>query len=385
MGVLSLLSGIASGASSVGAIGSALGGVAGLLGFGHNDQKQQLKSQKELMAYQNQLNQQNALLDYERQRQLTQDSPSLFKMGLKQAGINSAFINGGSQVGAASHVNAISPSSPPSPLPTQSQVASQYSSMINDSASALSNLALQQSQIGLINEQAENQRMRNLTQMQRDIAELRERAANARSLEVRTKYEEQLKEAESRYYQMNAKNKAWILENDSVMNDLRAYYFGNMQAAELENLYADYLNKSEDTRLKKTERDFYKYRARLVESQILANKAGAANSFSSARLNNANANVVEKGTSDSLAILKSERVRKWYDALPQNVQQIIMSSQAVRSAVDKLQNGNELDASDWTALGAALGYEKAGALVEVIQNAIGKPKVSVIKHVSTKK
>lgn len=385
MGVLSTLAGIASGAGSIGAIGSAIGGVAGLLGFGHNDQKQQLKSQKELMAYQNQLNQQNALLDYERQRQLTQDSPSLFKMGLKQAGINAAFINGGSQLGAASHVNPISPASPPSPLPTQSQVSSQYSQMINNSASALSNLALQQSQIGLINQQAENQRMRNLTQMQRDIAELRERAANARSTEVRTKYEEQLKEIESRYYEMNAKNKAWILENDSTMSDLRAFYYGNMQAAELENLYADYLNKSEDTNLKKTERQFYKYRARLVESQILANKANAANSFSGARLNNANANVVEKGTSDSLAILKSERVRKWYDALPQNVQQIIMSSQAVRSAVGKLQNGGDLDGSDWTALGAALGYEKAGALVEVIQNAIGKPKTTVIKHVSSKK
>lgn len=285
MGVLSTLAGIASGAGSIGAIGSAIGGVAGLLGFGHNDQKQQLKSQKELMAYQNQLNQQNALLDYERQRQLTQDSPSLFKNGLKQAGINAAFINGGSQLGAASNVNPISPASAPSPLPTRSQVDSQYSQMINDSASALSNLALQRSQIGLIQEQAENQRQRNLTQVQRDIAELRQRAAESRSVELRNQYERQLKDAESRYYEMNAKNKAWILENDSTMKDLQAFYYGNMQAAELENLRADYLNKSEDTSLKKTEREFYKYRARLVESQILANKASAADSMSHVGVN----------------------------------------------------------------------------------------------------
>lgn len=391
MGFLSTLAGIASGAGSIGAIGSAIGGVAGLLGFGHNDQKQQLKSQKELMAYQNQLNQQNALLDYERQRQLTQDSPSLFKTGLKQAGINSAFINGGSQVGAASHVNPISPASPPSPLPTQSQVDSQYSSMINDSASVLSNLALQRSQIGLIQEQAENQRQRNLTQVQRDIAELRQRAAEARSVELRNQYERQLKEAESRYYEMNAKNKAWILENDSVMADLQSYYYGDMKVAELENLRADYLNKSEDANLKKTERQFYKYRARLIESQILANKSSAADSLShvgvnrtTTRLNTANAHFIEKGMDDNLAILKSERVRKWYDALPQNVQQIILSSDAVRSAVGKLQNGGDLDTSDWTALGAALGYEKAGALVEVIKNAIGTRKVTTVKHVSSK-
>lgn len=291
MGVLSLLSNLASGAGSVGAIGSAIGGVAGLLGFGHNDQKQQLKSQKELMAYQNQLNQQNALLDYERQRQLTQDSPSLFKMGLKQAGINAAFVNGGSQVGAASNVNPISPASAPSPLPTQSQVDSQYSQMINDSASALSNLALQRSQIGLINEQAENQRQRNLTQVQRDIAELRQRAADSRSVELRNQYEQQLKEAESRYYELNAKNKAWILENDSVMADLQAYYYGDMEIAKLENLRADYLNKSEDTNLKKTERNFYKYRARLIESQILANRASAADSMSHVGVNQSQASL----------------------------------------------------------------------------------------------
>nr|DAG71152.1 MAG TPA: hypothetical protein [Microviridae sp.] len=291
MSVLSLLSGIASGSGSVGAIGSALGGVAGLLGFRRNDQKQQLKFQKELMSYQNQLNQQNALLDYERQRQLTQDSPSLYKIGLKQAGINAAFVNGGSQVGAASNVNPISSASASSPLPTQSQVDSQYSQMINDSASALSNLALQRSQIGLINEQAENQRMRNLTQMQRDISELRERAANAKSLEIRNKYEQQLKDVESRYYEMNAKNKAWILENDSVMADLQAYYYGDMETAKLENLRADFLNKSEDTNLKKSERQFYKYRARLIDSQILANRASAADSFSHVGVNNSQASL----------------------------------------------------------------------------------------------
>lgn len=288
MGLLDSLSNVASGATSVGAIGSAVSGVAGLLGFGRNDQKQQVKYQKVLMDYQNKINQQNALLDYERQRQLTYDNPSLLKQGLKAAGINSAFGNGSSVAGASS-VNPVSPSSPPSALPTQSQVDSQYSQMVNDSASALSNLALQRSQIGLINEQAENQRMRNLSQVQRDIADLRERAANAKSLEIRNKYEQQLKEVESRYYEMNAKNKAWIIENDSVMADLQSYYYGDMETAKLENLRADYLNKSEDTNLKKTEREFYKYRASLIDSQILANRASAADSMSHVGVNNSQA------------------------------------------------------------------------------------------------
>ena len=353
MSILSTLSDIASGAGSVGAIGSALGGVAGLLGFGHNDQKQQLKTQKELLAYQNQLNQQNALLDYNRQRQLTQDSPSLYKIGLKQAGINSAFINGGSQLGAASNVNPISPASSPSPLPTRSQVDSQYSQMINDSASTLSNLALQRSQIGLINEQAENQRQRNLTQLQRDIADLRERAANARNMEVRTKYEEQLKEVESRYYEMNSKNKAWILENDSVMADLQSYYYGDMKAAELENLRADYLNKSEDTNLKQTERQFYKYRARLVESQILANKASAADSMSHVDVNKASAadsmSHVDVNKS-SVDVNRATAKKLDVDSLPSDMVQILTRSKQGRSALYKLENGINLDDDDVTFL-----------------------------------
>ena len=334
MKFLDSLSNIASGATSVGAIGSAVSGVAGLLGFGRNDQKQQVKYQKELMDYQNQINQQNALLDYERQRQLTRDNPSLYKEGLKAAGINSAFGNG-SSVASSSSVNPVSPASPPSALPTQSQVDSQYSQMINDSASALSNLALQRSQIGLINEQAENQRMRNLTQMQRDIAELRERAANANSLEIRNKYEQQLKEVESRYYEMNAKNKAWILENDSVMADLQAYYYGDMETAKLENLRADYLNKSEDTSLKKTEREFYKYRARLVDSQILANKASAIDSFSHVDVNKSTVDV-NKATAKKLDV----------DSLPSDMVQILTRSKQGRSALYKLENGINLDDDD---------------------------------------
>lgn len=128
MGLLSTLSGIAGGVSSVGSIVSGVKGVGHLLGFGSDDLKKQYKYQKQLLEYQNQLNRENATVDYERQRQITSDAPLLDKIGMKQAGIN---ISQGSTSAHASSAPQISASSVPSPLPTQSSIDAQYAQMAN--------------------------------------------------------------------------------------------------------------------------------------------------------------------------------------------------------------------------------------------------------------
>ena len=66
MGLLSTLLDIASGVSSVGSIASGLTGVSHLLGFGGDDQKKQYKYQRKLLEFQNQLNRENATIDYNR-------------------------------------------------------------------------------------------------------------------------------------------------------------------------------------------------------------------------------------------------------------------------------------------------------------------------------
>lgn len=372
MGFLDTLSNIGSGAASIGSVVGSVHGVAGLLS-GNNSTAQSEK----LMAYQSALNEQAAQRSYMRQRQLTADQYTLTKIGKRQAGMNTAQGNG--SVSAAS----VSPESSVSPtvLPTDASVDSQYQQMMSNSASLISNLALQRAQVALLQSQKTNQDIKNINQLAMDQSEIQSLRENTNKTMLESAYQSLVnKYADSRL----------SAENEEA--NARALMFQQDQAVHGQMLEADYNKKIADLYLanaqgRLTDQQLKTEVAKLdvMRSQVAANYASAANSFSGARLNNANANVVEQGTSDSLAILKSERVRKWYDALPQNVQQIIMSSQAVRSAVDKLQNGGDLDGSDWTALGAALGYEKAGSLVEVIQNAIGKPKTTVVKHVSSKK
>lgn len=128
MGLLSTLSDIASGVSSAGSIASGFKGVSHLLGFGGDDTKKQYKYQKKLLEYQNQLNRENATVDYERQRQITADASLLDKIGMKQAGLNTSQ---GSTSAHASSAPQISAPSFPSPLPTQSSIDAQYAQMAN--------------------------------------------------------------------------------------------------------------------------------------------------------------------------------------------------------------------------------------------------------------
>lgn len=143
MGLLSTLSGIASGVSSVGSIASGIKGVSNLLGFGGDDLKKQYKYQKKLLEYQNQINRENATVDYERQRQMTADAPLLDKIGMKQAAINTSQ---GSTSAHASSAPQISSPSVPSPLPTQASIDAQYAQMANNVNQGL-NAELVQAQI----------------------------------------------------------------------------------------------------------------------------------------------------------------------------------------------------------------------------------------------
>lgn len=130
MSFLSALGNLAKGVTSVGSIVTGGKAIAGLLG-GNNDTKKQVKMQKELMDYQNEINRSNSLLDYQRQRQLTIDNASLQKQGLRQAGQNTSLGDG--STASAANVGGTSPVSPPSPLPTQASIDAQYAQMMSQS------------------------------------------------------------------------------------------------------------------------------------------------------------------------------------------------------------------------------------------------------------
>lgn len=320
MGFLKTLSDIGSAATSFGSVFGAANGLAGLLRG--NDNHKQIQQQKELIDYQNAINQRNSLIDYNRQRELSKDNAMLQKIGLRQAGMNTSFGDG--SVASAASVGGTAPSSAPSSLPAQSSIDSQYSSMISNASSSLANVSLARSQQQLLNEQAENQRLRNITQLKRDIAEYTKLKNDAKNVSDRNRYQNMLDDAESQYYSMNAKNRAWMLEDDTTMRDIQADMYADMQNTELVSKRAYYQNLLDKHDLNKQEKAFYEYKVRYINSQIELNKANTQDSFSHVGVNNAQARKLD------------------VDSLPHDMVGFISRSAVGRSALYKLENGIKL-------------------------------------------
>lgn len=98
-----------------GLVGAGVSLLGGVLGSSSSSPKKQYKYQKKLMNLQNQYNQQNATIAYDRSRQLTQDSALLEKIGKQQAGINTAFGQNGSVSSTSSAPQADAVSIPSGP------------------------------------------------------------------------------------------------------------------------------------------------------------------------------------------------------------------------------------------------------------------------------
>lgn len=175
--ILNTIGDVGSAASSVSAIGSAVKGVAGLLGIGRTDV---VKQQKQLLDYQNKLNQQNATTAYERQRQLTQDSPLLTKNGLRAAGQNTA-LGDGTSASAASVQQSSAPSA--SPLPTSADLDSQYASMANNASSILQNHMSVMADARLKRSQAQLNETDSLTRLSENATRLAKLRGEAKSAE----------------------------------------------------------------------------------------------------------------------------------------------------------------------------------------------------------
>lgn len=300
-------------------------GISGLVNKG-SDNRKQVRQQKELMDYQNDINKANSLLDYQRQRQLTVDNPNLQKLGLKQSGQNTALGDG--SVASAASVGGTSSPNPPSALPSQSSIDAQYANMINDSSQSLINASLARSQQQLIDEQAENQRIRNITQLKRDIAEYTKLKNEAKNTADRNRYLNMLDEAESQYYKMNAKNKAWLLEDDTTMRDLQANMYADMQNTELESKRAYYQNLLDTHDLNKQEKAFYQYKVKHILSQIELNNAQSKDALSHVGVNKAQAHKLD------------------IESLPTDMVSFLSRSALGRSALYKLENGIKLSSDE---------------------------------------
>lgn len=354
-------------ASNVGVIGGVAKGVAGLLGIGGDQQKKQYEYQKKLMSYQNALNRSNSLVDYQRQRELTADNALLQKIGLRQAGMNTA-MGDGSTASAAS-VGGTAATSTPSALPTNAQIDSQYSSMATQAASVIGNLSLQRSQNQLVQEQAENLRLHNLTQLQRDVAELSEKRASAKDAETRAMYSRMMFEANERYISQNAKNDAILKDNQAFMSDLDAHYYGQFKVEELEDLKESILQKKASRQLTEKDVKYYDYRLRQINAYI-------ENLKSSSALNRSQSANVDTQTQFNKDTMLDREQQERLKNVPKDTKELLMRNKYIRDYLDCVENGKPVPYSvEWHCDKLLLEYglrssEYKGISVGAIINAI---------------
>lgn len=366
-------------------VGAAGNVVSGLVGAISSSANRQYNYQKRLMNIQNQYNVQNATTAYNRSRQLTQDSSMLEKLGKQQAGINTAFGQNGNVANAASAPQADGVSVPTPPDVSASTNA--LSSGINNAVQNLIGVATAKANIRKLTSEAEGNEIDNITRQFLNM-----KKAGLMTSETRKNFEDaanraiENKFAESRYASEadSANSKAIIDQADSGVR-------AAMNKADYDLKVQELFNKVQTGVLTQRQAMTELKELSLMDSQINVNNSQAGLN-ASVKVGQDIENFVNDTTKgDKVATIQSGRIKAWYDAQPKNVQQLIMSSDAVRSAVHTLQTGRDLSWREYKALGAAMGYENAGKLVGSLIDALNikakgpAPKVSIVKHVSSKK
>lgn len=364
-------------------VGAAGNVVSGLVGAISSSANRQYNYQKRLMNIQNQYNVQNATTAYNRSRQLTQDSALLEKAGKQQAGINTAFGQNGNVANAASAPQADGVSVPTPPDVSASTSA--LSTGINNAVQNLIGVATAKANIRKLTSEAEGNEIDNLT---RNYLNLKK--AGLMSSEAAKNFQDaanraiENKFAESRYAAEadSANSKAIIDQADSGVR-------AAMNKADYDLKVQELFNKVQTGVLTQREAMTELKTLSVMDSVINLNNATANESNARAVGQNIDNYVNNKAKDDKVAIFQSQRVKAWYDAQPSDIQKVIMTSQPVRHAILKLQNGQDLTSKEFGALGMAIGYENAGKLAGTLIDALSvkspKPKVSIVKHVSTRK
>lgn len=359
-------------AALIGAGSSALGGAVGLL---TNSAHRQYKYQKKLMQLQNSMNQENATIAYNRSRQLTLDQAMLEKQGKQNAGINTAFGEHGnvSSAATAPQSNGVSVPTPPDVMGSLNS----FQSGINNAVSQLIGISTAKANVAKLNAETEGVEIDNLTRNIKNLkeiglkdSEIRKNFADLAYQKVVNKYADSRLSAEAD----SANSKAIIDAADSsvrgAMNDI------------------DYLNKVKDVQNKVATGVLTERQAAVELKKLAVMDSEISRNLASADLSYANSegvrldNEIKRDTKEEAKdILRSQSLKAWYDSLPHDMQQVIYSSKSVQSAVRKLQSGQDLSSDDFTALGAAMGYENAGKFVGSLLKALSfkKGRVNVRK------
>lgn len=173
MGILKSLTDNASGISAASSLLGSAAGIGNLL-FGNSSARKQARFQQqlqlELMHKQNELAQQNATIDYQRQRELIADNALLTKLGRRQAGLSTA---GDYTTSASSAPQISAPSVPSAPSMTDPSVRMlQGVQAVQASANTLLDSSIKQAQKANLDSQTERQNIANAFAIDKEIAEV---------------------------------------------------------------------------------------------------------------------------------------------------------------------------------------------------------------------
>lgn len=330
---------------------------------------------KSMMRYQDKLNDQNALDAYNRQRELMGDAASLQKQGMLKAGYNTAFGSNGSVMSAgSSQMSSVGQSGMGNSMPNSFQ-------SLLDAKDVESNAKVADSHSRLLDRQAEGQSIENDYKAANAIADLSNKAANTRDANAKAHLNEIQANLEKKWGDRAYGAAVGKAESDaSAAVDNAAIVGLNRQIEQAtyddKVAYAHELLENEKKKGKLLDAQVIVENGipRIQESEIAKNYADAENTREDTKGKVIDNEVKAATKADTIATLKSQRVKAWYDAQPKRVIDILLTSQECRNAIAALQNGRELSFSEFRALAAVLGYENAGALANSLLSLFTKGK-----------
>lgn len=298
--------------------------VGGLLGIGgsKSSAKDSYKYQQKLMAQQQEYARENSATQYERQRELTADSWLLNKQGMRNAGLNPAFMDGSSNATA---------SAPETAAPANGSVnvtTPDLSGVVQNGVQNLIAIQNAKADNRLKDSQSALNETKQMTAFSEALAELRIKKANASSAEVKAEIDNSLKDLRKQYEAMSIKNQALILDNERAMSDVKTFYTPQELFTHLQTMKAQ-LQQSYYAGLI-TKKDYETYDKRL-SAQLLE---------SSARTNLDRAKAITEGTIQDLNRSQSHKLD--VDSLPHDMVGFISRSAVGRSSLYKLENGIKL-------------------------------------------
>ena len=216
--------------SAAGGVGSLVSGVASL--FGSNGAKQQYEYQRKLNEQQQQYARENALLDYQRTRELTADKFQLEKQGKRAAGISTSFTDGSSASAAA--VNGVA-----APNAGSISLAQNFSERMAQSASMLSSGASLLRENMLAQRQSENLSLDADLKRSTMLPNIQKAKAGAENEEQRARYQRLENDILEDLGYRKAKAETEDAENKAGMSSIQYKYFEQMTLADLQNKLAD--------------------------------------------------------------------------------------------------------------------------------------------------